>query len=127
MHRTSLQHVMNRALEEAFGTRLSAELPMDVRELDDRYELALDVPGVAKESLSIDIEGQSVRIEIAEQPAVEEGRLIYSERSFGKRVRAFRLPVMLDSSASQARLDNGVLNLTLYKLKEARRGNLRIV
>lgn len=127
MHRTSLHHVMNRAFHEAFGAPLSAELPMDVREFDDRYELALDIPGVAKEALAIDVEGQGVQITVAETPAVEEGRLIFSERVTRERSRAFRLPVMLDSTNSQARLENGVLHLTLFKLKEARRGNLRIV
>ena len=66
------------------------------------YTLSLDMPGIAKEQLSIAIEGPLLRIQ------TKDG----SPRNY--RV-AYEFPQDIDSAASQAKLDLGVLTLTLVK------------
>nr|WP_315225239.1 Hsp20/alpha crystallin family protein [uncultured Albidiferax sp.] len=66
------------------------------------YSLQFDVPGIAKEQLSIGIEGSVVRIE--SQPD--------APRTYKA---AYELPQDIDVSASDARLENGVLTLKLAK------------
>lgn len=66
------------------------------------YSLQFDVPGIAKEQLSIGIEGSIVRIE--SQPD--------APRTYKA---AYELPQDIDVSASDARLENGVLTLKLAK------------
>ena len=66
------------------------------------YSLQFDVPGITKEQLSIGIEGSIVRIE--SQPD--------APRSYKA---AYELPQDIDVSASDARLENGVLTLKLAK------------
>jgi HSP20 family protein len=64
------------------------------------YTLALDVPGIAREQLTIGIEGNVVRIDSkADAP-----------RSYHA---AYELPTDLDVASSQARLEHGVLTLKL--------------
>jgi HSP20 family protein len=64
--------------------------------------LTLDVPGLAKEHLTIGIEGAVVRIDsLADAP-----------RSFKA---AYELPQDIDATASQAKLELGVLTLKLGK------------
>jgi HSP20 family protein len=66
------------------------------------YTLALDVPGIAKDQLSIAIEGAVVRIS--------------SKEGAPRRYQAaYEFPQEVDSSASEARLEHGVLHLKLVK------------
>ena len=66
------------------------------------YTLRLDVPGVSREQLLIDIDANTVRIESA-----AEAPRRYQE--------AFEFPQAIDASQSKAQLENGVLTLTLSK------------
>jgi HSP20 family protein len=67
------------------------------------YTLSADLPGLAKEHLNIEIEGAVVRIRSKDD----------APRSFKA---AYELPTEIDAAASQAKLENGVLTLTLAKL-----------
>lgn len=93
------RHV-ERFVNEAFA---GARRSLDVQEDEQGWTLRLDVPGVAREQLSIGIEGAVVRIETqAEAP-----------RSFKA---AYQLPQDIDTTTSEAKLENGVLTLKLGKL-----------
>lgn len=73
-----------------------------VEDGDKAYSLQLDVPGLAREQLDIGIEGDVVRIA--------------SKADAARRVKAaYLFPVEIDASASTAKLENGVLTLTLAK------------
>lgn len=66
------------------------------------FHLTLDLPGIAKEHLSISIEGAVVRLQTKED----------AKRQFRA---AYELPQEIDASLSEAKLENGVLNLKLGK------------
>lgn len=91
---------LERFVNEAFtGARQS----LDVQQDEHSWTLRLDVPGVAREQLAIGIEGSVVRIEtLADAP-----------RSFKA---AYELPQEIDTAASEAKLEHGVLTLKLGKL-----------
>ena len=75
---------------------------LSVTQDDKSWTLSLDLPGLAKEELNIGIEGAVVRIE--------------SKPEARRQVRAaYELPQDIDAAASSARLENGVLTLTLAK------------
>ena len=67
-----------------------------------RTTVTLDLPGVAREDLSVNIEGSIVRIETKAE----------ARRQFKA---AYELPQDIDTEASGAQLENGVLSLTLAK------------
>jgi HSP20 family molecular chaperone IbpA len=69
---------------------------------ETQFTLRLDVPGVSKEQLRIAIEGAVVRIESKED----------APRSYRS---AYEFPQEIDSASSTAKLENGVLTLTLVK------------
>ncbi len=69
---------------------------------DKTFTLSFDVPGIAKDQLTIGIEGAVVRI------ASKEG----APRQYKA---AYELPQDIDPAGSDAKLDNGVLTLTLAK------------
>jgi len=70
---------------------------------DKQFTLKLDVPGITKDQLSIQIEGAIVRI-ASKEDAPRRYRAAYE---FGQDI---------DSAASAAALENGVLTLTLAKV-----------
>ena len=81
------------------GASFSATVEQD----ETTHTLTIDVPGVAREHISIGIEGAVVRIEsLADAP---------------RKVKcAFELPQDIDTTTSFAKLENGVLTLKLAKL-----------
>ncbi len=91
---------------------------LNVSETDSAFEIQAEMPGVKKEDVKVAIDHQRVTIE-GESKREDEQRqgenVIYSERAVRKFVRSFTLPSDVDESAAQARLENGVLNLSLPK------------
>lgn len=91
---------------------------LDVSEHDAAFEVQAELPGVRKEDVKVAIDGQRVTIEAECQQANEQrqaGQVVYSERSTRRYARSFTLPAEVDESQAQARLENGVLMLTLPK------------
>ena len=87
-----------RFLSEAFVGSSSLKVTQD----DKAWTVTLDLPGVAREQLSIDIEGAVVRIETAKE----------ASRQFQA---AYELPEEIDADTTSAKLENGVLTLVLGK------------
>ena len=108
------------AADDASSTRTPR---LDVLETDGAYSVALDMPGVAREQLDVRVVGR--RIEVSTRPAeaaaeaAPAGKLLYRERGTAPYARSIVLPEEVDSAQTQARLDNGVLRLTLPKCSAA--------
>ena len=92
----SLERFLNQA--QLAGHQQSAVTSQD----DTSYTLTFDMPGIAKDQLSIGIEGSIVRF------ASKEG----AARAYKA---AYELPQDIDVASSEARLENGVLTLKLAK------------
>jgi HSP20 family protein len=91
---------------------------LDVAESDRSYTVKLDMPGVAKEDVKVSIEGRQVSVQAQSQKSDErrEGeRVVYRERSATAYARSFTLAAEVDQTEAQAKLENGVLTLTLPK------------
>jgi HSP20 family protein len=91
---------------------------LDVVETESGYAVKLDMPGVAKEDVKIAVEGRQVTVQ-AHTTRVEEKkdgeRLLYRERAASRYARTFTLPAEVDQGEAAARLEHGVLTLTLPK------------
>lgn len=105
------------------GAEVAQRSPaLDVAETETGYRVSLDLPGVAKENVKIAIDGR--RVSVSAQTQRDETRkdgerVIYRERSSASFARSFTLPEEIDQEASQAKLENGVLWLTLAKKRAA--------
>jgi HSP20 family protein len=91
-----------RFLNEAFQAPAAAGVK--VEQSEEAWTLSLDVPGVSREQLSIDVDGSVVRVQTAKE----------APRQYGA---AYELPAEIDAEATSAKLENGVLTLTLAKKK----------
>src|SRR5579871_2814561 len=102
-----------------FDETASGFLPaLDVYESAERYELRLDVPGVAKENLNIHLENDTLTIRGTRQSATE-GRA-RSERWSGTFERTLSLPDGVDATRIDASVKDGVLTVFLPKGEKAK-------
>ena len=100
------------------GDALPAQIRVDVKETPQAYTLEAEVPGVSKEDIHVNVEGNVVtlRTEVKQQDRQTDGeKLLRSERYYGAVSRSFQLPQDIDNATSKAKYENGVLQLTLPK------------
>ena len=93
-------------------------IKVDVSESDKGYVVPAEIPGVRKDDIHVTIEGNQVSIsaEVKRETEKKEGeRVLRSERYYGSSYRSFVLPTEIDEAASEAKYDNGVLELKLAK------------
>jgi HSP20 family protein len=91
---------------------------LDVSESERAYTVKLDLPGVAKEDVKIAIDGRRISVEAQtrkDEEKKEGDRLVYRERSLASYARSFSVAADVDQAESSAKLENGVLTLTLAK------------
>ena len=110
-------------------TRTFRSPALDVQESEAAYTVVLDMPGVAKQDVKVSIDGKRVGVQ-AQGPAAPEAtagaaadttgeRIVYRERAAVGYSRVFTLPEEVDQAESSAKLENGVLTLTLNKKRAA--------
>ena len=95
---------------------------IDLTENDKGYLIEADLPGVAKNDLKVSVDGQRVTIEaeVKRETERKEGETVmHAERVIRKYSRSFELPSDLDDAQAVAKLEHGVLTLTLPKKQAA--------
>lgn len=119
-------HPLKKAWKESFKAALHHP-PVNVRELDDRYELHLFASGYEKSDFVIALTDQNLSISVENKKSIEENwkRQEYTPRGF---VRQFALNDKIDKEAILAKYENGVLIISLPKLEgsEATRQEIAI-
>ena len=101
---------------------------LDLAESNLAYTARLDVPGVSKDDVKVVVEGRRVTVQAQSTAQAQESehtdaakadsgsdRIVYRERGASSYARSFTLPAEVDHAQTQARLENGVLTLTLPK------------
>ena len=103
-----------------FEGQPDVQIKMDVSEDDKAYTVHAEIPGVKKDDIHVNIDGNQVSIsaEVKNEKEVKDGeKLLRSERYYGSVSRAFSLAQDVDESTAQAKYNEGVLELTLPKKK----------
>jgi len=98
------------------------QIKVDVEENDKSYTVKAEIPGVKKEDINVQIDGNQVSISAEakqEKDVKENGKVIRSERYYGSMYRSFALGQDVDSGAANARYADGILQLTLPKKPSA--------
>ena len=93
-----------------------------VKETTDSFVLKADIPGVEEKDLDVSVHNGVLTVSghrAAEERRDGESYALY-ERQFGSFSRSFSLPDMADGERIEAKLENGVLTLTVAKKAEAK-------
>lgn len=89
---------------------------VDIRENDEAYTVYADLPGIAKEAVSLDINEGVLTIDVTQEKQEEDERKDYIHRE--RRVASMRRNLYLKEAApdgATASLENGVLTVTVPK------------
>lgn len=96
-------------------------------DLGDSFEMSAEVPGIKKEDLGVRIQGNYLEISGKRAFAAPEGYKTHrSERQNMTFTRSFTLPVDIDPEKAAAKLENGILTLTLPKAATAKARQITI-
>lgn len=94
---------------------------VDISEKNNSYIIKADLPGMDKRDISITIEKGMLKIEGVkkEENKKEQGKYYHLERRYGRFSRSFILPDEVIAEKIDAKINNGVLELTLPKSEKA--------
>jgi len=99
--------------------------PLSAWEVDDAYHLELDVPGVEKEDIELTFEKGTLQI-IAQRKNPEPHKGLHDERVYGAITRSIALSDAVDPESISAKLDRGVLHVTVAKVPAVQPKKIRI-
>lgn len=93
----------------------------DIFETDEALTVVMEMPGVEKKDLDVQLEDEVLRVEGRVDVSKYEGlEPLYSEYNVGHFARSFVLSSKIDAKRIAATVEDGVLTLTLPKAEEAR-------
>ncbi|MBU1361640.1 MAG: Hsp20 family protein [Gammaproteobacteria bacterium] len=97
--------------------RMPADIRLDVSENDKEYVVSAEIPGARKDDIRVSIDGNYVSItaEIKKDEEEKHGRTLLKETYRGSMSRGFTLGSEVDQANVVAKLEDGVLRLTLPK------------
>jgi len=109
-------------------TNLPADIRVDVSENEKEYLVSAEIPGAKKEDIRVSIDGNYVSIsaEIKKEQEEKHGRSLVKETFHGSVSRGFTLATDVDDKTAVAKLENGVLRLTLPKREGSASRTLQI-
>ena len=94
------------------------QIRVDVKETAEAYTVLAELPGVKREAIHVEIEGNEVTISAEARREAEKKdaeKWLRTERHYGKSARRFALPQEIDEAKANAKFAEGVLELTLPK------------
>ncbi|MFK5881261.1 MAG: Hsp20/alpha crystallin family protein [Sulfurospirillum sp.] len=115
-----LNNVVEGLEEQGYEAGISSFAPIvNSREADDAYYVEVDLPGVKKSDISIDVKDNVLSIsgERKVKNETKESDYYKIESRYGKFVRSFTLPKDVDADKIVANSKNGVLEVKIPKQK----------
>ena len=125
-----LQVQKKRELENKEEATIPARLfvpPADIYEAENDLTVVLEMPGVEKKNVDINVENGVLSVEGRIDLAKYQGlQPLYTEYNIGHYSRSFRLSSKIDQNKIAAEMKDGVLSLKLPKADEAKPRTIQI-
>ena len=103
--------------------------PVEVLQRDDRLLICVDLPGISRESVNVEVQRDRVLVDGERKEDVASGNapgFRRSERSYGPFHRTVPLPEGVDPDSAQASMRDGVLEISLRMPSPAERRGKRL-
>ena len=102
-----------------YGKNAAHVMKTDLKEHDEGYELAIDLPGFKKDQISLELRNGYLTITAAknleENGKDDKGRLVHQERYNGTMSRSYYLGEHITEEDVKAKFEDGVLTLCFPK------------
>lgn len=102
----------------AFDKEMPADIRIDVTENEKDFQVRAEIPGAKKDDIRVTVDGNYVSIAAEIRREKEEktqGRTLARETFYGSLSRGFSLTSDIDEKNVVAKLEDGILKLTLPK------------
>ncbi|HJU72427.1 MAG TPA: Hsp20/alpha crystallin family protein [Gemmatimonadaceae bacterium] len=115
---------ISRAMDDVFAPELSNNWipPLDATESENAYVVTIDLPGIKRENIKINFDRGVLTVTGTREGASEQSngdRFYVRERAMGTFTRSVRFARDVDGDKIDARLENGVLTITVHKAATA--------
>jgi HSP20 family protein len=99
-----------------------------VRLPDEGYRILMDLPGVQKSALQVTTLGDELTVsgERARPELPDGSEVLRTERGYGRFQRSIRIPADADPALIKAKLEHGVLRVTLSRKSESSRQSVEV-
>jgi len=94
--------------------------PVNILETKDGYVLEAEMPGVSKEGLQVTLEGNEITIVGRRSDETVRGEALFRESHRADFQRVFQLDPAIDTTKIEAKMDQGLLTLTLPKSEKVK-------
>jgi HSP20 family protein len=120
--------------QDASGGRL-APYGVDIREDQDHFYVEAELPGFKKEEVDITLENQTLTISAQRRQEAKQangngngskGELLLHERRYTRFLRSFTLPPTVDEGSVNAKLQDGVLTISITKREETKPRKIQV-
>ncbi len=95
-------------------------MPVDIKEYEDKYVVKVEIPGINREDITLDLHKNSLKIEASKKLEQEENdnkkKYHKSEFRYGEYCRTLYFPSDVDIDKCDATLKNGILTIELEKM-----------
>ena len=114
---TALERAMNREARSAFGKHGANMMKTDVKQTDNGYEVAVDLPGCKKEDVQMELNDGYLTIQAVRSHSNDEkdkeGRYLRCESFSGTCARSFYVGDVVKKEDIHAKFEDGVLHIEL--------------
>lgn len=124
-----LEDHLNRVFREDRSQTAPWRPEIDLVETADAYVIHADLPGVTRENIDIEVDGDTIALrgERAREELADGASHRHLERGHGRFERVLRVPERsIDPEGVAAQYRNGVLTVTLPKRAEAKRREIPV-
>jgi len=107
-----------RRFSQPLAVAEAGDFRVDITENDKDYQVRAEIPGARREDMRVHVDGNFVSISAEVKEDREEksrGRTLIKESYYGRVSRGFSLAHQINDKAVVAKLEDGVLKLTLPK------------
>lgn len=121
--------IMDEFFNDAIANQTSTFTPnINISETDDIVSIEVDIPGMKKEDIQLDIENGALSVRGERKNKREEdGRTFHRvETQYGTFERSFQLPDHVDEESVEATYNDGILQIDMKKKEEKLRKQIAI-
>ncbi len=107
--------------------KTSCNIALDIIENDSQYLIYANLPGVSKENVKITYQKSQLTIEANMHEKVEENdKVLRQERFCGLYYRSINMPDNIDPEKISAKIEDGILKLSILKTNEKKSSIINI-
>ncbi|MBF0148035.1 MAG: Hsp20/alpha crystallin family protein [Magnetococcales bacterium] len=125
---SEINRLFDRDMDDSTGQMTAWPLRVDILEDENRIVIKADVPGMEQKDINIHVDNGRLNIsgERRFDDETKKENAYRVERAYGRFSRSFQLPNTTDADKISASYRNGVLEVTLPKLEEAKPRSIQV-